>query len=239
MTNAEMSNPNSYAFVSNYPFPRWVKGFFVGLFALVVFSTIWNLRFVQAIYEARRAVEAFGRGELDKAAQLAYAAAAHVPEDSFLQAFASFHGGVDAFLNDKNDEAVRLLKNADAVLDPSFEVGFFLLQATSYKAFDEKDYESYISLSMEFAERYTEAPQSQFALVSAYACQYAITGNSEFREKALQALEKSRPLMADNPSFAEFEQRMMHRLITKDIISREEFVRRFPEGWSQHEEVLP
>ncbi|MCL1920722.1 MAG: hypothetical protein FWG50_06545 [Kiritimatiellaeota bacterium] len=225
--------PACAAIMNDFPFPRWVKNSAIGLFALVVFSAAWNLRYVRGIYEARSAMAALGQDDLDRAERLAYAAAAHVPEDRFLYALASYFHGIKELRNDNSKEAVTFLQNADEVLPDNFETWLLLRQALIGKAFDDKDYDAFLSLSDEVAKRYPEVAWIHAALASAYACKYAVTGIPEFHREALQALEKARSL----PGFKnEYEQRILHRLETKEIISHEEFLRRFPDGWSKREE---
>jgi hypothetical protein len=49
---------------------------------------------------------------------------------------------------------------------------------------------------------------------------------------ALKHLEKAKELHgADPKEVQEYEMRILHRLHTREIITREEFYARFPDGW--------
>jgi len=136
---------------------------------------------------------------------------------------------------------VAFLRNADEVLpDKHYGTGGLLQQALRGVAFDEKDYDTFLSLSRELAEQHPKDFMAQLSLASAYACQYAVTGETKSREQTLQTLEKARSLEgADDPWFSEYEQRIMHRLETREIISPKEFQQRFPDGWTKQEEAAP
>ena len=218
-----------------YPFPRWVKISAVGLAALVAFSAFWNLRFVKAIYEMKKVNAAIGQGDMDRAALSAYAAYGYVPEVNYLRALASFFQGLEALQNDNCAEAVQLFQVADQFLPANFQTWAFLGQALIGKAFDEKDYDSMLAYALEIVERYPQFGGFQAFLSSAYACQYAVSGKPEFREQALQALEKARsPIPPDDAGsdLHEYEQRIMHRLESREIITPDEFALRFPDGWT-------
>ena len=218
-----------------YPFPRWVKISAVGLAALVAFSAFWNMRFVKAIYEMKKVNAAIGQGDMDRAALSAYAAYGYVPEVNYLRALSSYFQGWEALRNDDCAEAVQLFQVADRFLPANFETWFFLRQALIGKAFDEKDYDSMLASALEIAERYPQVDGSHALLASAYACQYAVSGKPEFREQALRTLEKARSLISPEDSGSglhDYEQRIMHRLESREIITPDEFALRFPDGWT-------
>ena len=218
-----------------YPFPRWVKISAVGLAALVAFSAFWNLRFVKAIYEMKNVNAALEQGDMGRAALSAYAAYGHVPEYAYLRALSSYFQGLEALQNDDSAAAVQLFQIADPFLHESFGTWVLLRQALVGKAFDEKDYASMIASALEITERHPQGGFFQASLSSAYACQYAVSGKPEFREQALQILAKARSLIPPDDAGSgldEYEQRIMHRLETREIITRDEFALRFPDGWT-------
>ncbi len=227
------------AIMTDYPFPRWVKWSAAGLLALVLFSAVGNARFVRAVFESRGAMAALHQGEWRKAEELARAAAAHVPEDPSLGVLADYVNGVAALYEGRYEEAVAGLQAADEVLHENFGTWLMLRQALIGRAFDNADYDTFLMVSREIAERYPEAEFAQMGVASAYACQYAISGDEGLRAQALQWLDKARSMPPENAAAsAEYEQRIMHRLDTREIISRDEFLRRFPGGWPEEKEAL-
>lgn len=71
---------------------------------------------------------------------------------------------------------------------------------------------------------------AESAVSSAFACKYAVTGNEEFKREALNHLERAEKLAKPGDvNFNEMKDRIAYRLQTKEIISREEFLRRVSE----------
>lgn len=238
--------PDCTETANNFPFPHWVKIAAIGLAALVAFSTHRNLRFVQGYLEYNSAMTAiFQQHDFNRGEQLTYAAYGHVPECRLFEAMAAYFLGVNALDDENNQGAVALFQNADEILSEGFEklsealsIGFWLHQAKIGEAFDDKDYDLCLSLAVEAGERYPENSYSQGSLTSAYACKYAVTGNPEFREKALQSLGKQGTLVGTNQTkYIRFEQRILHSLETREILSRKAFLEKFPDGWKKQEEA--
>ena len=73
-------------------------------------------------------------------------------------------------------------------------------------------------------------------MASAYACKYAVTGDEQFKEESLKKLEEARSVAGNNEVFEEYQQRILHRLYTREIIKRDEFIKRFPNGWEKPRE---
>jgi predicted nucleic acid-binding Zn-ribbon protein len=91
------------------PFPVWIKIAGAAVVVLALFSFARNLRFIQGHIEANRAGRAFQAGDLDAAADLMAAAAAHVPECQVHQQERLLLRGIQLGRADKNAEAVRAL----------------------------------------------------------------------------------------------------------------------------------
>lgn len=225
--------------MNNFPFPLWIRVSAVGLLALVVFSTAWNMRFIQGSRELKKSMAALNSGDWTTAEQLMYAAFDHVPESRDLEALAAYFHGHAALKNNDSKEAVRFFKKADARLPPELGTWFLLRQAQISLAFDEKNYDAFLFFSKEVAEKYPDNIFVQGSVASAYACKYAVTGEPEFRLQAVQVLDHIATLPgADNPEWTAYHHRIHHRLETREIISREEFEQRFPDGWPAKEETF-
>jgi len=224
--------------MNDYPFPRWLKIAAAGLALLVVFSMAWNLRFLRAIHEYKNCNAAFAEGNVDEAELYATAAFALVPESDDLKTAVAFYRGVIAMRDGNYAEAIELFKEVDTEPQLGTMLWVFTRRVMIGKAFDDKDYDTFLSLSKENAELCPDEAFEQAGVASAYACKFAVTGSPEFREQAMDTLEKARALVeGDDPHWTEYEQRILHRLDSREIISRDEFVKRFPDGWTAQKEV--
>ena len=92
-------------------------------------------------------------------------------------------------------------------------------------------------------QKYKGDPILTGQVASAYACKYAQTQDEQYRIMSMDALDRARTLANSTPElkeyFVEYEQRILHRLHTKQIIDRNEFIKRYPNGWIREgEEVL-
>jgi hypothetical protein len=114
----------------------------------------------------------------------------------------------------------------------SAEVRRLLLVAEIGDAFDRKDYDTFLAKSKEIATQNPKEAQVAAGVASAYACKYAVTGEESFRQEALRQLEKAAALAPPgDKDYPEYANRIRHRIETREIIKREEFRRRFPNGW--------
>lgn len=223
-------------FFRHRPFPMWVKAFLFGVIAAAVFVLVWNIRFVQAYAETRNSINAFRAGDIEKAAEMMNSASKHVPESEELRGIAAFYKGI-LFLQQDNDEEALSTFNSCRSLLTSKEWGKILDEHTTAAAigiaFNNKDYDKFLELAM---ESYNKKPDDGYACAqaaSAYACKYAATGDGQFREKSLAMLNKARTLSEKESFFKGYEQRILHRLYSREIITPQEFEKRFPNGWEE------
>jgi ATP-dependent Clp protease protease subunit len=69
-------------------------------------------------------------------------------------------------------------------------------------------------------------------IASALACKFAVTGDAAYRAQSLQYLKKAKGSFGSKEEdFAEYENRIQHRLATRKIITGKEFKEQFPNGW--------
>jgi hypothetical protein len=230
--------PACEAVLRNYPFPLWVKASAAGLALLVVFSALWNMRFVQAHREMRATLQALYNDNGALADKLAHDAFQHAPESRDVEALAAFFDGMACLKKKQWTQALSKLQTADECLPENFGTQHMIYDARIGLAFDKKDYDAFLNLTSKASAQWPKDPGWKAALASAQACKYAATGNPLFREQALASLKQSQDLWgASAPSFLEYEQRIRYRLETREIIDREEFVRRFPNGWQKQKEA--
>jgi hypothetical protein len=215
-------------FFTNRPFPHWVKAAFGGLVFLVLFALIWNVRFIKAYSEMRRAGQSLVQGDIESSA------ADRVPESDDLRVMACYTRGLVLLNQDKSAEALRQFRVCRDKLPPEFALNQLVMSAKIGEAFDSKDYDEFLNLAMRQKANNPNDPMCEGQVASAYSCKFAVTGDEGFRQKALKALEQTRQLSRQHEyeqQFKEYEQRILHRLHSREVIKRAEFARRFPNGW--------
>jgi len=117
---------------------------------------------------------------------------------------------------DSYPEAPRLAMAAEA-----FDAGV---------AFERKDYDSLLALARRFAQEHP-GPEATAAVASALACKYAATGTVEYKtesEEMLRTAERQVQGDAEGMQYLrEYAERIRHRLSSREIISKQEYDRRF------------
>jgi len=218
------------------PFPGWVKLAFAVLVMLAVISVVHNWHFVLAHVENLQARRAFKEGDVARGMALMESAAERVPEIPEMAAIANIMRAQRLMAEEKSAEAVALLRGSIGAAPPPLQAfhARALLNAEMAVAFDQKDYDTFLDKSKEFLKRVPDDPMSAGSVASAYACKYIVTGNDAFKQEALGYLEKARGLAkGHDPAWRDYEERLQHRLETKEIISQQEFRKRFPQGWKK------
>lgn len=223
------------SFFKNRPFPTWIKMSFAALIAIVLFSFIWNFRFITAYVQVRQSVGALVRGDMEEASSLMSSASEHVPEHVELRAFASFYKGLYLLQQGKDAEALQLFKSCHGIVGAEFDLEYFITTAEIGVAFNNKDYDKFLKLALELCEKHPDNSVTVAQAASAYACKYAVTGDEQFRLKGFESLERARAVSGQDEDFEEYEQRILHRFHTREIISRNEFNERYPDGWKPPE----
>ncbi len=218
-------------FFRHRPYPAWVKAAAVGLLGLVVFALLFNARFFRAHREMKAAARALAKPDMARAADLMESASKRVPESPDVKAMADFFRGLQLLQADQSAEALSYLERARPRIPPEFRIDEAVRYARIGKCFDEEDYDGFLREASELAERHPGDTMALGQLASAYACKYADTGDDQFKQEALAALEKARAAARDDPEFKEYEDRILHRIETREILRREEFNKRYPNGW--------
>ncbi len=221
------------AYYRNRPFPQWIKAASVALIFLVCFSLWWNMRFFQAYGEMTKSYELWGEGDISEASKQMASASDKVPESQDLRLTAVYFRGILCLNEDKCREALDLLKQCENNFHPDFGVDNLIIHARMGLAFDESNYDEFLSCAKIMCKKYPNETMNIASVASAYACKYVETGNEEYQTEALDNLSKAKKMANDDPNFREYEERILHRIDTKDIISREEFVKRYPAGYDR------
>ena len=218
----------------NRPFPSWIKTSFVGLIIFVVLAAVWNMRFFLAWQDTKAAFKLMGQ-DMGQAAERMRTARNRVPESSGLQEFSAFLDGVVYLQQDRPKEALASLEKCRDI-PSTLGVDILILQARANVAFDAKDYDGFLVTAKEMISKKPDVPFSYAMLSSAYACKYAVTRDMAFHEQSMAALGRARAVSGSDPSFKEYEQRILHRLSTQEILTPREFHRKFPNGWQREKE---
>lgn len=218
-------------FLRNRPFPQWIKFSTIALIMFVIFSLFLNWRFIRAYQEMNRSYEYSGNGEIEKAAIDMSIAAQRVPESEALGLLAVYMESRFLLWQDKSQEALKKLELCVNKLPPEYGVDDMILHARLGVAFDTKNYDDFLACAVSIDQKYPDDFISKASLASAYACKYAESEDQEYKSQALSFLDISRKMADNDPSFKKYENRILHRLYSREIITSEEFNKRFPDGW--------
>ena len=227
----------------NRPFPGWVKAALVGVVVLVVSTLAWNSRFIRAYCELKRSGTAMAMGDVERGATHFISASRLVPENAGLQAYAAFYEGVLLLSQDKSAEALTLLESCRGQVANESDLDDLIVNARVGVAFDQGNYDEFLQLALQMNQKYKDDPAYVGQLASAYACKYAQTQDEQYKAKSLTELDRAKTLTGSRPEYqafyAEYEQRILHRLHTREIISRSAFKERYPNGWTKEGEERP
>jgi hypothetical protein len=234
LANLPMCQPCT-DYLRNRPFPSWIKISFAGLIIFVVLAAVWNMRFFLAWEDTRVAFQFMGQ-DMGQAAERMRTARSRVPESSDLETLSAFFDGIVYLQQNRSREALASLIKCKQKLPPTFGVDLLILRASADVAFDAKDYDGFVVVAKEMTVKKPDDHFSYAMLASAYACMFAVTSDAAFREQAMAALDRARTMSGGDPSFNEYEQRILHRLSTQEILTSQEFHKKFPNGWQQEKE---
>jgi tetratricopeptide (TPR) repeat protein len=124
-------------------------------------------------------------------------------------------------------EAKRIYPELGSYLDVAID------SAKANLAFDAKDYDGFLSLEQALMQRYPEDPSIVGGVASALACKYVTTGDENYKTQALAMFARAKTLAvsrSQQEAFAEFSERILFRINSKEIIDTEEYNRRFRNG---------
>jgi hypothetical protein len=215
----------------NRPYPPWVKGFFAALAVVVIVALVWNMRFAAAYWQLRGLGKVMEGGDIQKGAAMMASISDKVPESPFFADLASYFKGAALMDENKPQEALAAFESCGSSLPAEYKVGQQITSAKIAIAFDKGEYDRFLELAMKLHSEEPSHPMHLGQVGSAYACKYAQAGNEEFKQKAFEYVEKAKQEPVEGFDVAEYEQRIMHRLETREIIDRDEFLKRFPDGY--------
>lgn len=133
----------------------------------------------------------------------------------------------------KAAEAARLMHEAASTYP---QLPGLALAAEAYDegaAFERGDFDTYLAIAENQWKEHASA-NTAAALASSLACKYAVTGIIPFRQRAEEMLEKARQMAQGDSettkSLEEYFPRIKYRIETRQIISKQEYDRRFRAG---------
>lgn len=217
--------------IKSRTFPTWVKGFFIFILGVVVFSFFWNWRFYQSFNNINDSAAAFQNSDFETAASLMKLASDEVPEVEDMKILSAYYNGVYLLHNDKSSEAFAEFNKCWDKLPDDYQAPMLRIQAEIGDCFDRKDYNGFLSAAKAFLILDTNAAQSWAGVASAYACIYAQNGQDSSKLLALENLQRAKSMDSTSPESKDYCNRIEYRIYTRDIIGAKEFAKKYPHGW--------
>jgi len=132
---------------------------------------------------------------------------------------------------DQSAKAIPLIRELKHRFPQDAFADQYLLHAQIGDAFEKKDYDAFLTKAREWLRQAPDNPIAWAQVGSAMACKYAVTGDETFRKECMAHLEKARQLAGEAADYLrEYEERILHRLESREIISRKEYDRRYRQG---------
>jgi hypothetical protein len=213
------------------PFPLWVKIALFVVLALTAFSLVRNRRFFFGYGAMKKSFRAAAKGDFTAAAHLMESAQSHVPESRELHISACYFRAVSIIRSDGDcAEAIRLLEPCRRFFGPAM-IDPLLDAARISEAFKKGDYDRFLKLALASLRKEPKNPMQHARVASAYACKYAETGDDRLKEESLAYLKKAEKLTTPEMRlpFQEYRDRILYRLETREILTRQEYYNRFPD----------
>lgn len=217
----------------NWPYPVWVKLSFAFLVLLAIAAFIYNYRFVDSLVAVRQAKRAANRGDVARAADLWERAARQIPEERSLASIAQLYRGIALLAEDRCQEAVDKLQAYMQTAPQDTAVKNYLLHAEIGASYDRKDYQTMLQKAQELQAAKPTEGQTAMMVASAAACVYANTGEGSDLATADEWIKKAREIGFNGPPADEYEDRIRHRLATRQIVKKADFEKQFPNGWKR------
>lgn len=217
--------------IKNKTFPTWVKGFFIGVIAIVIVGFIWNWKFYQAYNNIKLSSEYFKNGDFTNASALMASTSSKVPEVEDLKTLSAYFHGVELLSKDKPEQALIEFNKCKDKLPPDYNISTLIIEAKIGSSFESKDYEGFLEASKENLALDSTNAISLTSVASAYACIYADQDKEDAKQNALHYLAKARAIDSTSKEARSYYNMIEYRIYSKKIIKREEFIKQFPDGW--------
>ena len=220
--------------IKNRTFPTWVKAFLAAIVIIVVVSFIWNWKYYTAYNDIQESYKSMNKDDVAAAVRLMNSAIEKVPEASDLKVLAAYFQGIEYLKNDRSADAlIEFYKCRDKVT-PDFDIDALIVQARIGAAFDRKDYQGFLDATQENLARDSSSAIALTSVASAYACIFADKGDEGARQNALLYLNRARMIDSTSDEMKDYYNKVEYRISSRKIISRKEFDKQFPNGWTQN-----
>jgi hypothetical protein len=196
--------------IKNKILPFWVKIFFAAVVAIVLFSFFWNLRFFIAYRDLHTALTSFSNGDFKGANKFMKTASDKVPEVGELKTASTFFNGVSLLVDDKSADALNEFTACKEKLPPGFKIDAYINQAKMGIGFDTKNYDLFLSASKD---------------------NLGLDSDRAFAGKYIQ---KARSLDSTGNDLKVWANMIEYRMETREIIRKEDFIKKYPNGWSKN-----
>jgi hypothetical protein len=221
-------------FFRNRPYPTWLKISFAVFMCVAVAAFVYNLRFFLAYVDIVRGNHAMEHGQIEQGVAHLASAAGRLPEIPELATIPNLFEAARLVNEEKDKEALALIEKTR--LSPKSHMQEMYReveqQARMGVAFERRDYDGFLDISQQLLKLHPDQASALAAVASAYACKYAVTGDAQFRDQAIQYWERAKAQAGTRiDMFGDFENRFQYRLQTREILSRQQFKERFPNGW--------
>ncbi len=187
-----------------------------------------SVRLLDALRDVGRARQAAKEQQFDEAVGHMDAALRKMPQQRDFRLERDLYRGRSLETQERAEEALAVFRQIKRDY-PEFELADdLILQAEAGAAFEAKDYDAFLAKARELEERGPRRAMAVAQVASALACKYAVTGQQPLKDQALKKLQHAAELVRDERQhFEEYRQRILHRLNTREIISKKEYDRRF------------
>lgn len=217
--------------IRNKTFPLWVKGFFAAIVVIVLFSFFWNWKYYEAYNSINTAFDYYQEGNFTAAKNEMVTASNKVPEATDLTILASYFKGVELLHKEQYKEATAELLQCQGYLPAEYNVDLLIAEAAVGLAFDNKDYDGFLAATKKILAIEPGSAMTNASVASAYACIYATKGEEDAKTSALEYLEKAKKIDSTSAEATSYYNAIDYRIFSKNIIEREVFDKKFPNGW--------
>jgi hypothetical protein len=215
--------------------PLWVK-VFAFLIVFIPLSGLYiNSKYFYVISAMRNATNSFIGGNIQDSITNIEGALSKLPNNAELKSRMNFYNGILFF---QNGDTVNALMELKQYLN-YYPDDTYTRNIASYLelgiAFDKQDYLKMYNTSIEIEKNNPDDQMAKLQVASSLACLYVDKNIDSYKSDALLRVKNVEMVIKDYPEdvrneYLEYIERINHRIITKTIISQEEYVAKISGG---------
>lgn len=214
-------------------FPTWVKAFLAGIAAIVIFSIFWNWKYYEAYADVQTANDYAAKGDYTKGALFMQSASSIVPEVEDLKTLTNFYQGVGYLQTDQGEKALITLQKCQGKLPDDYHLAALILNAQVGTTFDKKDYDGFLKANRAQFEMDSTLVDNWYGVASAYSCLYVTKGDEIHKTQAEHYLAGAHKIDSISVESKFYSNMIEYRLANHKMITRQEFKKQFPHGWTK------